>query len=336
MRIAKRLGLVLCALVLGSALLFSFGAAQAGTSGSNGKIVFTGGDTQRGNFQLFEVNPDGTGIVQITNLPANNFESLLPNISPDGQQIVFCFGNLNTASPYADLWTIKIDGTGLKQLTSDGLSCFPRWSPDGTLIIFAHLATNINNTGIANNVVTTMRADGTGTLLSLTSDLWDSIGFYTPDARHVVFYSQSGGLVAAAWIMNAHGSNKQRLTAPELEGFPSDVSPDGQHILVGNHGNSPPALSNDIFVMNPDGSGLEQLTHFPTIHHDGSGSYSPDGTKIVFTSDRLSSNVSPNNFGTFDIFTMNADGSNVTRIATGVASCPQDGNCANVNWGPKP
>jgi Tol biopolymer transport system component len=318
------------AILVALALLLGAGAAWAGTAGQNGKIVFVGGDTQSGNFQLFTMNPDGTDVVQVTNLPANNFESLLPNISPDGRRIAFCFGNFQVAAPHADLYAINIDGTGLRQLTNDGLSCFPRWSPDGTLIIFAHLATTNNN------VITTMHADGTGTLLSLSSNLWDSIGFFTPDASHVVFYSQSGGLVAAAWTMDAHGANKQRLTAAALEGFPTDVSPDGKHILVGNHGNSPAALTNDIFVMNPDGTGLTQLTNFPTIHHDLNASYSPDGTKIVFMSDRLSSDVSLDNYGTFDIFTMNADGSNVTRIAAGVAKCPQDGNCPDVYWGPKP
>jgi hypothetical protein len=53
-------------------------------------------------------------------------------------------------------------------------------------------------------------------------------------------------------------------------------------------------------------------------------------------SDRLSADVSRSAYGTFDIFTMNEDGSNITRIATAVTSCPQDGNCANVSWGPKP
>lgn len=298
-------------------------------AGQNRKIVFVGGDSQSGNFQLFTMNPDGSGKTQITNLPTNNFDSLLPSISPDGQRVAFCFGNFNTANPFANLFVINIDGTGQTQVTNDGLSCFPRWSPDGSLIIFAHLSTTTFN-----NVVTTMHADGTGTLLSLTSDLWDSIGFYTPEAGHVVFYSQSGGLIAAAWIMDAHGANKQQLTTAALEGFPTDVSPDGQHVLIGDHGNSPPALSNDIFVMNLDGTGLTQLTHFQKIHHDGFANYSPDGSRIVFTSDRLSSNVSLNNFGTFDIFTMNTDGSNVTRIATAVASCPQDGNCAIVSWGP--
>ena len=268
-----------------------------------------------------EVHAWGTGIL---------FEGLLPNISPDGQRIAFCFGTFDAnGNLLADVYVVKIDGTGLTQFTNDGLSCFPRWSPDGKLIIFAHLAPT------GNGVITTMRSDGLGTPLALTSDLWDSIGFFTPDARQIVFYSQEGGLVSAVWVMDAHGANKQRLTPAAMEGFPTDVSPDGQHVVLGDHGNSPPALSNDIFVMNLDGTGLTQLTHVAPLHHDVVASYSPDGTKIAFASDRPSSDVSINNFGTFDIFTMNAHGSNVTRIATAVAACPQDGNCANLNWGPK-
>ena len=66
---------------------------------------------------------------------------------------------------------------------------------------------------------------------------------------------------------------------------------------------------------------LKRLTHFPQTHHDIDADYSPDGTKIVFASDRLSSD------GSLDLFVMNADGSNIQRIATG--------NCMTPNWGPK-
>jgi len=76
-------------------------------------------------------------------------------------------------------------------------------------------------------------------------------------------------------------------------------------------------------------SAISRLTH-SRGHHDLDASYSPDGTKIVFASDRLSSNAS------LDLFTMNADGSNIKRVATGltVGGCP-DQNCVTPSWGPK-
>jgi len=71
--------------------------------------------------------------------------------------------------------------------------------------------------------------------------------------------------------MDAHGANKQRLTPAALESGPTDVSPDGRHILVNDKGDPSPVLSTDIFVMNLDGTGLTQLTQFPSHHHDGGG-----------------------------------------------------------------
>ena len=124
------------------------------------------------------------------------------------------------------------------------------------------------------------------------------------------------------------------MTDPALEAFPNQVSPDGKHILLGNHGNSPAALSNDPFVMNLDGTGLTPLTQLRRLHHDIDASYSPDGSMIDFLSDRLEK-VPPNNFGIFDIFTMNADGTNIARIARDVGSCA-DGNCVDPDWGPNP
>ena len=59
-----------------------------------------------------------------------------PQASPDGSQIVF--SRLNDGN--ANLCIIKVDGTGLKQLTNfeDGTQVYsPRWSPDGESLLFS-------------------------------------------------------------------------------------------------------------------------------------------------------------------------------------------------------
>jgi Tol biopolymer transport system component len=75
---------------------------------------------------------------------------------------------------------------------------------------------------------------------------------------------------------------------------------------------------NDIFVMEPDGSGRTNLTAEMGIRGAANAAWSPDGQKIAFAAatfmvDHLAS----------DIYTMNADGSGKTNLT----------NDAAVNWG---
>ena len=300
------------------ALLFTGASVWAVSPGEKGLIIFSANPT--GSSQIYTINPDGSDMVQITNLAPTQQEGLQPTFSPDGRRILFSYG-AGSAGP--DLYVVNSDGTGLTQLTFDGLSSAGRWSPDGTRIVFAQTSTL---TGV--NVVIAMRADGKGKKTALTSGFWDSYApSYTPDGRQIVYYSQQGGLLEAVWIMNAGGSEKMRLTPASLELFPYDVAPNGRHILMWNHNST--SLPTSIFVMNIDGTDISRLTH-SRVHHDLDPSYSPDGMKIVFASDRLSSNAS------LDLFTMNADGSDIKRIATGltVGGCP-DQNCVTPSWGPK-
>lgn len=65
----------------------------------------------------------------------------------------------------------------------------------------------------------------------------------------------------------------------------------------------------DIYTINADGTGLTNLTNDPA--NDSQASWSPDGTKLVFRSDRD---------GNDEIYMMNADGSTVVRLTNDPAN----------------
>jgi len=106
---AVRSGYVLLTLVAINSLSF------AADPGKNGKIAFQANYT--GSQQIYTVNPDGTDLFQVTNLPPTNDPFALdPDFSPDGKRIVFP----HDMTGALELYAINADGTGLTQITHDG------------------------------------------------------------------------------------------------------------------------------------------------------------------------------------------------------------------------
>jgi TolB protein len=295
-----------CVAILVLAVMLNASVALAADPGKNGRIAFFA--NYSGTNQIYTVNPDGADLFQVTNLaPAEDEFAFAPDFSPDGKRIVFPYAT----SGALELYAINADGTDLTQITHDGLGHgVPRWSPDGSHIVFA--------TGGKYNtlVIATIRSDGTE-MKVLTTPVWDSLGAsYTPDGKHIVFSSQRDGLVSALWIMDVDGKHQRRLTDPELEAGPLDVSPCGGQVVFYTHQDTPKPTS--IFKININGSGVTRLTS--EGHMDTQPTYSPDGRKILYMSDRLSP-------GSFDTWVMNADGSDKKVIIKG-AFAP--------NWGVQP
>jgi Tol biopolymer transport system component len=301
-------------ILLTAGVLSAAAPARAAYPGPNGRIAFM--STESGSLQIWSMRSDGTVRKRLTDFAPSFVAD--PDTSPDGTRIAF--DSDVTGDP--ELYAMNADGTGVAQITHDpnAADFGPRYSPDGTTILFARCKSNCN--------LYVMNADGTGGMTKLTSDPWDEAsGSYSPDGTKIVFDSNRKGLESAIWTMNADGSNMRRLTPPDLEAFFPDWSPDGERIVFSD--NCCVAHSS-VWIMNADGTSRTKLITPPGEHNDAFAVFSPRGDKILFDSD-----VNYNEVPGQDLFTMNTDGSGLTRISTNLI--PNGCDCVPIaDWGSKP
>ena len=81
-------------------------------------------------FDIFAANPDGSGLMQLTDSPGYDAEA---TVSPNGKHIVFT----SVRSGDLDIYTMNADGRHVKQLTHElGYDGGPVYSPDGKWIVY--------------------------------------------------------------------------------------------------------------------------------------------------------------------------------------------------------
>jgi TolB protein len=201
----------------------------------------------------------------------------------------------------SNIWVVKANGTGLTPLTkgTNAGSVNPRWSPDGTRIVFeswrALDGTDAPNTNLESNIWN-VTPDGVG-LIPLTKGT-DAVSLkprWSPDGTRIVFQSNREFGALNIWLIKADGTGPTALTALTntrflgIEpGIPS-WSPDGTRIVFVSgralDGTDAIGQTHNIWLIKADGTGPTPLTTTKTAE-TGESSWSPDGTRIVFQSDR--------------------------------------------------
>lgn len=184
-------------------------------------------------YQLFSVNPDGTGLRQITKDWTYQY-----SWSPDGKQFVFIRAVISNASPYPndpflyEIYAINSDGTNMRNLTNfPGFYDEPIWSPDGTKIVFdsGDIATHPNSINVIN---------GDGVEVATYSDIETYEITWSSDSKSLLFTSQSSNYGNDIYRLGTSSTDIQRLTfTPDNRKENIALSPDGKWLAYHQLGN---------------------------------------------------------------------------------------------------
>jgi TolB protein len=295
--------------------LTALAAPAWATDVTNGRIAFW--DFISG--QTFAVNPDGSGLVQLTHVGNGQFTQD-PAWSPDGRHIVF----VSNVTGARRLWVMDADGANPHMITSDRprVNDFtPAYAPGGRRIVFTRCAGEPC-------AIYSIRTDGTHQhaitpLQQPPRPVFDFEPSVSPDGRRIVFTRfNANGIIAQVYVVHRDGSGALALTPPELEASSPAWSPDGERIVFSS---ACCKLGSRVYVMESDGSRIRRLTNEPYPNNGIGPTYAPSGTRIAFASDRRY-----DDFCCTDLFLMRANGGHQHRVRTGVLGA------FNPAWGTAP
>jgi len=230
----------------------------------NGRIAFLSAD------QLYTVEPDGSGVLQLTNDP---FGAAMPVFSHDGTRIAY--KRLSANNPpddrtlYGDLVVANADGSNPIAIETGVIGMSPTaWSPDDREVLWT--GTTIPN---APEQVFIAPADGSSAPRSVgdpSSSNWGPT--WSPDSLKIAYVSGND-----YYVMNRDGTGIQKVsqgTYDQQSG--GGWTPTGTGLIFSAGSD----VDHDLWLVGLDGRPERVLA--PTAYTEDAPAFSPDGQWVAF------------------------------------------------------
>jgi TolB protein len=247
-----------------------------------------------------------------------------------------------------EIYLMDYDGHRIRRLTTTGtLNLNPVWSPDGSKMAFVSWREKAPNIYLMDNTGKIERLPAVEGELNASPD-------WSPDGKKLVYSSDFPGN-QELYLLDLRSGRNTRLTRSRAIEISPDYAPNGREIAFTSDRSGSP----QVYIMDVDGLNTRR-TSFDSAYSD-SAAWSPRGDKLAYVSrdrwgyfqvvvkDLAKDDVtkltrgrwnsenprwspdgrhivfSSNRFGTYDVYTMKADGTDVRRLSKG-------GDCRTPDW----
>ncbi|MBI1757547.1 MAG: PD40 domain-containing protein [Fimbriimonas ginsengisoli] len=274
------------------------------------KLIFQSSQPEYPDEQIFTMNIDGSDKRLVS---TGKGRCTCSYYMPDGKHIVFSSthatqpgpqppvdrskGYVWMVNPHYAMYRANPDGSDLTPLIRrDGYVAETTIAPNGKFMTF---------TGSWEGDLDIYRCDLDGKHIKrLTHEVgYDGGPFVSWDSKWIVYRRDAERTPAEVedykklladhlvrpthlelWIMDPNGRHKRQITRLKAASFAPFVQPDDKHIIFSSNVGDPKGRTFELFRVNFDGAGLEQITHGGQF--EGFPMFTRDGKHLVWASNR--------------------------------------------------